>query len=186
MIARLKQLKDLLDEIESNNLSLNGVLPKFVFSSKYVFEEKGQIYRIEEPIFIKTRIAFSKMANEYIGAKFFAPETLIEENSIYGISVQKKIKPFELAPNHIMIALSPLNSNYSMNMQSDWEEKLVSRVYSDYGEKKYKKIVEICQRWNITGINPDNVGISANNRIQCFDYIADASLGQEGELIGGN
>lgn len=180
-----KELRAVLDKLRTMDVSLNKESPVFQLVSKIVIPEEGLIFRIEDARTIKTRIAFAALAKEVTGISFFLPEKLEEENDLYGISSQIKLKNFEPSPEEYPIILPSVNAEFGAQTDAGWERILALRTYHDYGEETYKKLTDFCRQWRVIFIHDGNVGLSATNKIQCFDYAANIALNQKGQITDG-
>lgn len=179
IVSKIRELSKLMNEISSFDQSINKENLHFSVTHKLVIEDGPQILRIEDATAIKTRIELYKIGKRELGFEFFLKETLEEDFGPFALSSQRKIKPFIEAPVQ-KVAFNGLNYSFSSETRlkdQSWEFSLCNRVYHDYGEENYIKLHDFFHKYRILGVHKGNVGIGVDDKIQCFDYIANFALG---------
>lgn len=179
----IKRLNELLNSIEiaeselSEIKSLNKRTASFFFESKIVFEDGDFIYRLESFIPAMTRLKIKEKADSLGIGNFFLEEKIIRTNKSFLLTQQEKVK----IVNNLVATkkFKPLCA--AIQPPTPIDEFISERVIIDYGEEFFETLWQFCQDLRLISMHDRNIGFTKDNKLVCFDYIADATVIQDND-----
>lgn len=168
-----QQIADLNQTLVENsrrlNLGDNSVIVRL--HGKFIWEEQGWIYRIDDPYAVKKRIALLTFAQQERLPGFLAPEEIVKTNNLFCMTKQAKLRKWNPP--------SPLEIDKFDCYGPDY---IGAQIWQDYPADA-ERIRKFFQHYGLGWVHSNNAGIGVDGKVKIFDYIDNFAITNSGKVI---